>query len=471
MYAPSVRGEILVIKRRQLNCYRAFLLILSISLAVWGCSRAPAGGPTQTSAERPNILLILIDDLGHEALGAYGGVSYDTPNLDALAQSGVRFNHAYSTPLCSTSRVQLMTGVYNNRNYTQWGILPPDAITFGHLLRDAGYATFVAGKWQLWGHELLWPVEEPCCLHEGQTPTDAGFDDYLVWYLGNKGNRYADPLLSIRPEDDSVYDGKYGPDLLTDFVIGSIETQVRERPEQPFFGYYSMVLTHDPFEPTPDSPGWSGDRHARDRANFPDMVEYVDKVIGRILNKLEALGIRDDTLVLLSADNGTPRGIESRMADGRTIIGDKARPTDGGTHVPFIASWPGTIPRLVVSDALIDLTDFLPSLVEVAGAELPVDMLIDGRSFLPILRGEADSIRDWVFTDFRPRFPGIGDATYARDQRFKLYDDGRFFDITNDVLEEHSLALKGMSTEAIAARSALQVVLDQMRSTTPDDDR
>ena len=150
----------------------------------------------QAAPARPNVVLILVDDLGYEALGTYGGVSYETPELDRLAASGVRFTHAYATPLCAPSRLQLMTGRYTHRNYTEWGVLPKGEITFGNVLRDAGYATYVAGKWQLWGHTLIWDPEGPCCPQQGQTPTDAGFNEYLLWYLGTKGGRYADPVLT-----------------------------------------------------------------------------------------------------------------------------------------------------------------------------------------------------------------------------------------------------------------------------------
>lgn len=445
---------------------RTLVSVLLLAVLFGGCSNKPEEERAESALNRPNILLIMIDDLGYEAIGAYGGISYATPNIDRLAESGVRFNHAYSTPLCSPSRVQLMTGRYNNRNYDEWAVLEPDEITFGNLLQDAGYATFVAGKWQLWGHDMPWPVKEvPCCQHQGQTPTDAGFDDYLVWFLGNKGSRYADPTLSMHVDDDSIYADSYGPDLLAGFISGAIETHVAQSPEQPFFGYYPMVLDHSPFEPTPDSASWNDDRHARDRAYFPDMVNYADKLVGQLIHKLEELGIRDNTLVLLTADNGTTSGIESRMQDGRTIIGDKGRTTDGGTHVPFIASWPGTIDGNRVSDALVDFTDFLPSLVDAAGAQLPDDRVIDGLSFMPILRGDVAKTRDWVFTDYRPNlwlrgelvFPPI---SYAQDQRFKLYEDGRFFDLENDILEEKPL--ETAAADALAAKAALQAVLDTM---------
>ncbi|MCY3969446.1 MAG: sulfatase-like hydrolase/transferase, partial [Acidobacteria bacterium] len=157
-----------------------------------GCAAAPDANESAAteSPDHPNILLILIDDLGFEAVGAYGGASYETKNIDRLASEGVRFTHAYSTPLCSPSRLKLMTGRYNSRNYTEWGVLPRDEVTFANLLQDAGYATFLAGKWQLSGFQLGWKPD--CCVGQGKTPEEAGFDDYLVWHYHQKGERYAD---------------------------------------------------------------------------------------------------------------------------------------------------------------------------------------------------------------------------------------------------------------------------------------
>ena len=423
-----------------------------------------AGIVAQAAPARPNVVLILVDDLGYEALGAYGGVSYETPALDRLAASGVRFTHAYATPLCAPSRLQLMTGRYTHRNYTEWGVLPKGEVTFGNVLRDAGYATYVAGKWQLWGHTLIWDPDGPCCPQQGQTPTDAGFDEYLLWYLGTKGGRYADPVLTGTGAEAETHAGAYGPDLLADFVVDAIERQVAERSGQPFLVYYSMVLVHAPFVPTPDSPGWQGDRHAKDPARFSDMVAYVDKIVGRILDALEEQGVRDETLVLLTGDNGTPLGIVSELADGTRVPGEKSRPTDGGTRVPLLASWPRTIQAGRVSDALVDFTDFLPSLAEVAGAAVPDDRIVDGKSFVPILTGAGQGVREWVFTDFRPRFPGIPEVTYIRDRRFKLYGDGRFFDIESDVAEAAALDVKTLSGTGATAHAALEQALREVYS-------
>lgn len=420
------------------------------------------GAVAQAAADRPNVVLLLVDDLGHEALGAYGGVSYETPALDRLAASGLRFTHAYATPLCAPSRVQLMTGRYTHRSYTEWGVLPKGEVTFGNLLRDAGYATYVAGKWQLRGHALSWHPEGSCCLRQGQTPTEAGFDEYLLWHLDAKGSRYADPVLTATGAEAETHASAYGPDLLAGFVVDAIERQVAERPEQPFLVYYPMVLTHFPFAPTPASPGWPGDGPGSDTKHFPAMVAYADRIVGRILETLDALGIRERTLVLLTADNGTPRGIESELADGTRVMGAKPSPIASGTRVPLLASWPGTVAAGRVSDALVDLTDFLPSLAELAAVPVPHDRVIDGRSFVPVLTGAGEGAREWVFTDFRPRFPNTPEVTYIRDRRFKLYADGRFFDVEADLFEAAPLdagALAGPAAKAHAALGrALQAV-------------
>ncbi len=432
-----------------------WLVVTALAAA---CAPSPDAGERSAEApKRPNILLILIDDLGFEAIGSYGGASYETPNIDSLAADGVRFTHAYSTPLCSPSRLKLMTGRYNSRNYTEWGVLPRDEVTFAKLLQDAGYATFLTGKWQLSGFQLAW--KEDCCVGRGQTPEEAGFDDYLVWHYHQKGERYADPLLWGPGNEGGVFEGEYGPDLFADFLLERIGAQVREHPDRPFAAYHSMALVHDPFVPTPDSADWNVDRQAKDPAYFSDMVAYADKLVGRMLDGLEELGVLDDTLVLLTADNGTPRQITSTLRDGTVIPGGKGGTIDYGSHVPFIASWPAGFDGGRTSEALIDLSDFLPSMVEAAGAALPTDRVIDGHSFLPVLRGETDSARDWVFTDFRPRFLNIPEVTFVHDRRYKLYDDGRFFDFENDVREQSPLDPDDLTDEAPAALARLRAAM------------
>ena len=408
-------------------------------------------------AKKPNVILIMADDLGYEALGTYGAADYKTPELDRLAATGMKFNHCYSQPLCTPSRVQIMTGQYNFRNYTAFGILPKTEITFGHLLQDAGYATAIAGKWQLWGSNTKIPEDKGT----GFMPDGAGFDEYCLWQVKKVkklGERYADPFIDVNGDGGSTYENGYGPDVFTDFILDFIEA----KKEEPFFVYYPMALTHDPFVPTPDSDGWEWDRYKKNTKHFGDMVEYMDKVVGQIVAKLEELGLRDDTLVIFTGDNGTKNTITSRMRDGRMIRGDKGQPTDGGTRVPLIANWPGVIDAGQVNDNLIDFSDFLPTLVELTGATPPEDRVLDGRSFLHQLKGDAGDAREWVFCHYDPKWGGRESARFARTQRWKLYGDGRFFDIENDVLEEKPLELSGVADEVKGTRRMLQGVLDEM---------
>ncbi|MFG0334392.1 MAG: sulfatase-like hydrolase/transferase [Maioricimonas sp. JB049] len=320
---------------------------------------------------RPNIVLIMADDMGYECVGANGGTSYATPHLDRMAETGLRFTNAHSQPICTPTRVQIMTGLYNHRNYIRFGLLDPGATTFAHVLKRAGYTTCIAGKWQLKGGM------------EG--PGHFGFDEYCLWQLTRRPSRFPNPGLEINGKEIDYNDGEYGPDIVSDYLCDFIE---RNR-NRPFFAYYPMILPHWPFEPTPDSPDWDPSAEGIQRGHgknryFADMVTYTDKMVGKIFEKLDALGLRENTLVIFTGDNGTYTGIRSRMGN-RKVKGGKGKTTDNGTHVPFIASWPGTI-EPDVADDLVDFTDILPTLADLAVAERPADIPFDGYSLVPVLK-------------------------------------------------------------------------------------
>jgi len=425
-------------------------------------SAAGAGGfvlsnqalDVRVSGKRPNIVLIMADDQGYECLGSYGSASYQTQVLDELAATGMQFEHCYSQPLCTPTRVQIMTGRYNFRNYVKFGHFDYTERTFAHALKDAGYATCTAGKWQLIG--------DP----GANAPFAAGFEEYCLWHMedvfGPKGSRYRDPKIIENGTLLGGLEGKYGPDVVTDYINGFIERNRRG----PFLVYYPMILTHSPFEPTPDSPEWG--QSISNRRFYKDMVEYMDRTIGRIVNKLDQLGLRENTLILFTGDNGTPKGITSQMADGSSIDGGKGMTTDAGTHVALIANWKGTISGGKVCDDLVDFSDILPTLADVGGASLPKGVTIDGRSFLPQLRGEAGNPRDWTFCWYQ-RNPGDQLHRFARDKRWKLYDEtstaraGKLFDVPADTLEENPIEPGQGGDEAEQARARLQAVLDSMK--------
>jgi arylsulfatase A-like enzyme len=423
------------------------------TLTIPGCMSGIRLSASRPYMDKPNIVLIMADDLGCECLDCYGGTSYKTPFLDELAKTGIRFEHCYSQPLCTPSRVKIMTGQYNFRNYTEFGILDPGQRTFGHIMQNRVYATCVAGKWQLYGS-----VNQRREIRgTGSLPGQAGFDEYCLWQIEKKGSRYADPMIEQNGEYRQDLKGRYGPDVFCEYILDFIERHKRE----PFLVYYPMVLVHRPFVPTPDSEDWKESRDEDDVKYFGDMVAYMDKIVGRIVRKLDELGLRKNTLVLFTSDNGTHESISSKMRS-RVIQGGKGGTTDAGTHVPLITNWKGVVPEGKLCSDLIDFSDFLPTLAEVAGASLSENVSIDGRSFLPQLLGEEGNPRDWIFCHYDPQWGKRKQKRFARDKRWKLYHNGELFDVQVDPLEENPVKSDWGGREAGEARQRLQAVLDSM---------
>jgi arylsulfatase A len=390
----------------------AFFVVLFL---LFGCT-------AKEPAQPPNIVFILADDLGTEVLGCYGGTTYYTPNIDNLAETGMRFNHCYSSPVCSPSRVNLLTGRYGFRTGQKWGHLPKDEITFAHILSDAGYETAIAGKWQM---ELL--KDNPDHIAE------SGFDESCV-FGWHETPRYYEPMIYQNGEVLEGVKEEYGPDVYSQFLIDFI----RNNKDGRFLAYYSMALAHEvsnDFE-TPPPKGPSGKYKS-----YKELVEYGDKLIGRFVETLDKLGLRENTLILFSGDNGTPYHFITKYENGEYIrkpvysaIGDsvirggKSFMTDAGTHVPLIANWAGVTEPGSVNNSLIDFSDFLPTFAELADAELPEDKIIDGRSFLPQLTGKDMEGRDWVYVTWEGE-------SWIRNQRWKLYDNGELYDMKNDPKE------------------------------------
>lgn len=402
-------------------------------------------------AAQPNIILIMVDDFGYECVTANGGESYQTPNIDKLAASGVRFENCHVQPLCTPTRVQLMTGRYNVRNYINFGTLLRTETTFGNLMKGAGYATGICGKWQLGG--------------EVDSPQHFGFDESCLWQQTRRPPRYANPGLEYNGVEKDFTHGEYGPALVNDFALSFIT----KNKEKPFFLYYPMILTHNPFQPTPDSPDWdptiSSENKQQSPKHFADMTAYMDKLVGSVVAKLDELGIRDNTLLLFLGDNGTNSGITSRFK-GADYKGGKGSTTSHGTHVPLIASWPAVMKQGRVSADLVSSTDFLPTVCAAAGVKVPEGT--DGVSFLPQLKGEPGTPRDWLYTWYSPRqSQDMTVREYTFDQRFKLYRSGQFYDLSTDEMEKQDLATTTLSSEAAAAKTKLQSALDRFKDARP----
>jgi arylsulfatase A len=365
--------------------------------------------PLRSSGARPpNIILLLADDLGAKELGSYGATRYETPNLDRMAAEGTRFETFYAMPLCTPTRMALMTGQYgfhngflgmSNKAFVPGANSPQKQIanhfTHADLLKNAGYATALAGKWQLSG-------KLPTLVH------DAGFDEYRMWAYdwnlpagvrhpahekdtNGNASRYWQPCLlengkylPTKPED-------FGPDMFNDFVIDFVHRHKAE----PFFVHYTSVLTHQPRVETPD-PTTAG---ARWPAGLKSNLEYLDYLVGKLFAALKAEGLDENTLVFFIGDNGTGGG-------------GKGTVTELGARVPCIVRGPGVKAGLVTR-ALGDVTDIMPTLAEIAGVPLPKDKNFDGRSLMPLLRGETSEHRDWIYSH-------LDDGRLLRDPRWLL---------------------------------------------------
>ena len=391
----------------------------------------------------------MADDFGYECVGANGGESCQTPNLDRLAASGVRFENAHSYPLCTPTRVALMTGKHNVRNYLNFGTLARTETTFAHLLKEAGYATGICGKWQL-GRET-------------DSPRHFGFDEALLWQHTRRPPRYANAGLERDEVEEEYPGGSYGPTLINDFALDFV-TRNKDRP---FFLYYPMILTHDPFQPTPDSADWDpkavGERVNRDVKHFADMTAYLDKMIGRLDAKLAELGIRENTLLMFLGDNGTHSSVTNRFR-GSCYQGGKGTTTARGTHVPLVANWPAAMKEGRVCRDLVGAVDCLPTLCEAAGVAVPGG--IDGISFLPQLKGEAGTPRDSLYLWYSPRQgPNLEVKEYAFDHTHKLYRDGRLYDLAKDPFEKGDPLAPDAAPEA---RAKLQSVLDRYADARPE---
>ncbi len=402
---------------------------------------------TLHAAERkPNVVLILIDDFGYECVTADGGESYRTPVMDKLAATGVRFEQCHVQPLCTPTRVQLMTGLGNKRNYTHFGHLDPSQKTFGNLLKAAGYATCIAGKWQL--------------SNGFEGPAHFGFDEYCLWQLVRRPGRYKNPGLEINGKQFDYSKNEYGPDIVNAYALDFIT----RKKDGPFFLYYPMMLTHAPYDATPDSPDYLDAKSLKGKkdktGHFPDMVAYTDKLIGKVVAKLEELHLRENTLILILGDNGTGRGTPSKFK-GRDVLGGKGTSTMWGTHVPALGNWPGHFASGKVYQDLIDATDFLPTICEATATPVPAELNIDGRSFLPQLRGEKGSSRDWLYAWYNPNGGATAKAEFAHDAQFKLYTTGRFYNVEKDDNEKSPLADAALDAPAQAAKAKLQAVLKQ----------
>ncbi len=450
---------------------RRILALLLLTTAAMSDTIAHAG--------QPNVVLIMADDMGYEALSVNGSESCKTPNLDQLAAGGIRFTNCFANPLCTPSRAKIMTGQYNVRNYVKFGLLDRGQTTFAHQLKQAGYTTCIAGKWQLGKAK--------------DAPQHFGFDRSCLWQHTRSGRskqdgktydrRFVNPMLEINGEEKVYLDGEYAPKICTEFICDFID----QNKTKPFLVYYPMILTHCPFDPTPDSSDWDpkrlgsttykGDLNDPQR-HFRDMAAYADKMVGQIVKQLEASGVRENTLLIFTGDNGTDKPIVTPW-NGVRVVGGKGTMTDTGTRVPMIANWPSGISKPGrVADDLIEFVDVMPTLCEVTGAQLPDNYPGDGTSIAPILNKAASSrVKDWIYIWYRGNvmvrnkeysLVAKTDGTNATITRYQGPFDGEKIADSELTKTERMIKDQFMSTLSKLAKTRLTSVDKEARSQAED---
>jgi arylsulfatase A-like enzyme len=415
-------------------------------------------------ADRPNFVFLLADDLGWSDLACYGSSFYETPNLDRLAGSGVRFTQAYATaPVCSPTRASILNGKYPARtNTTEWfggrrkgDYLPAEYqdhmaladVTIAEALRAADYATFFAGKWHLGD--------------EGHHPEDQGFDVNVAGFKrGSPPGGYFSPYENPKLADGQ--DGEHLTGRLTDECVSFL----RERGDEPFLMYLSYYAVHTPLQSRPDlqakyeakaarlaphdGPKFlaEGPREARqvqDHAVYAGMVAALDESVGRLLDELEALGLADDTIVIFMSDNGGLSTSEGSPTSNLPLRGGKGWTYEGGIREPMLVRWPGVTRAGSVCDVPVTATDFYPTMLEMAGLPKRPEQHVDGTSFAPLLRGE-DYARAPLFWHY-PHYSNQGGppSGAVRDGELKLIErfEGpsfELYDLAADPGESRDLA-------------------------------
>ena len=438
-------------KRKVLNdviTRRDFLVLAGAGTSIM---LRPGRAYAKPARKRLNLIVIMADDCSANEIGCYGNKRHRTPNLDALARSGVMFKTCWCTPICSPTRAEIMTGRYGFR--TRWyhnNMKLPESLArnnkiFAQILNEAGYSTAVAGKWQLPGTQKEYGFDESCIwAYENYLPK--GVRHTGAYEQPGKPSRYWHPCILKNGQYLPTKPSDYGPDIFTDFLIDF----ARRHREGPFLLYYPMCPTHGPHYPTPDSLKDEEEKMRNSRENFKANVEYMDKLVGRIAEALDKLGVRDNTVLFFTTDNGTAGTA-------------KNKPKEVGCRVPMIVNCPGVVKAIGPCEELVDFSDVLPTLAELARVRLPKDYVIDGHSFARLLLGRSYEPREWIFSY-------LADKRMLRDKRWLLEGDGRFYDCGSsrdgtgyrDVTNSKEL-------EALAARKRFARILTDKPAPGPDD--
>ncbi|MEE8177514.1 MAG: sulfatase [Acidobacteriota bacterium] len=398
----------------------------------------------------PNLVLIFADDLGYGDLSCFGNPTLMTPNLDRMAQEGIKLTSFYAAPSCTPARAALLTGRYPVRSglYRVLGPdakigIPPSEITLAEALKTRDYRTIAIGKWHL-GHS-----------EKKYLPTSNGFDEYFGLLYSNdmmrpwvKTDR---PLKLWRNTEPVEYPVEQT--TLTERYTEEAVQFIRKSKHHPFFVYLAHSMPHVPVSASENFSGRSR------RGLYGDVVETIDWSAGRILETLKEEGLDENTLVVFTSDNGPwvplpPRMLQENLiqrwdaGSSGLLRAGKGSTYEGGVRVPFVARWPGRIPNGRVSAEMASVMDIYATFINLAGAEIPTDRTVDGRDIMPLLAGEGTSPHDFLFY-FRGKTPeavreGKWKLRLSRHRREDLAEDEpltpELFDLDTDPSEMYNLA-------------------------------
>ena len=404
------------------------------------------------TAKRPNIIFIMVDDMGRDWISCYGA-RHQTPNIDRLAKEGLRYETAWCNPICTPTRVTLLTGQYAFRHgWTHHydvarnggdGLKWTRFTTFARVVRSAGYRTAIAGKWQI--NNLR---RQPDALNQH------GFDEHCVWPGAEQGfpeteQRYFNGSIMTNGQRETV---PFGPDTINTFACDF----VRRHKDQPFLLYYPMLLTHGPFGATP----LNKDNPPQEKAtSYAGYVTYMDRLVGRLIDAVDKAGLKQNTVIIFTGDNGSS---SPGTLHGKPYKKGKGQEADWGVHVPFIVRAPSLVPQAgLATRDLVDFTDMYPTFVELSGATLPAGVPLDGKSLVPSISGDDDPFkkRNWIYSQIGT-FRMVRDWQYLLDNREGFYQlsDGR--NAATDLLQTKNLFT---SQERVipGRRARLQKILDR----------
>ena len=449
-------------------------------------------GLERDSGRVPNIVLIVTDDQGYNDVGCYGSPLIDTPRLDRMAEEGTRFTDFYVQPVCGVSRAALMTGCYpirvaevGNRKEGH-PVLHPHEITMAELLRTRGYATALVGKWHLAGQGKNSRGRGTGPFRSELTPNAQGFDYFFGTPLHNGFTREVDlkRFVTELMQNDQLLESPTDLDLLTRRYTQEAIRFIRENRHRPFFLYLAHNMPHV-------SLGASGEfRGTSKRALYGDVIQELDWSVGQVIDTLHELGIERNTLMVFTSDNGPwveehlagQGGIDTHYGSADPLRGWKMQTWEGGLRVPCIMRWPGKIPADRVCREMLTSMDLLPTFVELAGAELPKDRIIDGKNVLPVILGEpgAENPRQTLFYYCYNHLQAVRHGKWklvlARPARAKWcswsarmvtpVENTELYDLGCDVGEQHDVA--GEHPEVVAR---LMELVEQAREDLGDYNR